>query len=96
MTYTKNYHYYNNHPLPKQNQKILTPANYWRRQNIGVLKNIGAHKIFASSKYLQNIGVDEKLGVYKIIDVDENIGVDRNIGIYKIIGIERKIGLDKN
>jgi hypothetical protein len=68
----------------------LTRANYWRWQNKGVNKNIATHKIFASAKYLQNIGVDEKVGAYKIT------GVNRNIGVYKIIGVNRNIGVDRN
>jgi hypothetical protein len=34
MIYTTPNHYYNN----LKNLKILAPANYWRRQNIGVNK----------------------------------------------------------
>jgi hypothetical protein len=93
MIYTKHnlyYPYYNNHPYLNKVRK------YWCRQNIGV------HKISTKYHVNQIIGVDEKLGVYKIIvvdkiiAVDEKLGVNEKLGVYKIIGVNRKLGTSKN
>jgi hypothetical protein len=55
------------------------PANYLRRQNIGVHKNIGIYKIYASIKLL---ALTEILASKKINGVNRNIGVDRKMGFY--------------